>query len=86
MHVLDRGYANAWTIEWMLHFKQDFLVRWKKNHLLIHAQKGPNRPIYWPVVVKAQRAKATRDKERKLTKHVSVGWTGWFIIPILPIR
>jgi len=27
LHVLDRGYANAWTIEWMSHFGQDFLVR-----------------------------------------------------------
>lgn len=43
LHVLDRGYANIWTVEWMLYFQQDFLIRWKKNHLLVHAQKGKKK-------------------------------------------
>lgn len=74
LHVLDRGYASAWTIEWMLHFEQDFLVRWKKNHLLIHDQKGTKQTHLLGRSCKAQGQKLLRDKERKLTKHVSVGW------------
>lgn len=72
--VLDRGYARAWTIEWMLHFQQDFLLRWKKNHLLIHSQKGTKQTHLLARSCKAQGHKLLRDKERKLTKHVSVGW------------
>lgn len=74
LHVLDRGYASAWTIEWMLHFQQDFLLRWKKNHLLIHSQKGTKQTHLLARSCKAQGHKLLRDKERKLTKHVSVGW------------
>lgn len=74
LHVLDRGYASSWTIEWMSHFKQDFLVRWKKNHLLLHAQKGSKQTHLLARSCAAQGRKLLRDKERKLTKHVSVGW------------
>ncbi|MDI9882810.1 hypothetical protein [Flectobacillus longus] len=39
LHVLDRGYANEWTIEWrpplrFTNFEQDFLVRWKNTYPL----------------------------------------------------
>ncbi len=74
LHVLDRGYASSWTIEWMLHFKQDFLLRWKKNHLLVHAQKGTKQTHLLARSCVAQGRKLLRDKERKVTKHVSVGW------------
>ncbi|QKZ14863.1 transposase [Spirosoma sp. KUDC1026] len=74
LHVLDRGYANSWTIEWMLHFQQDFLIRWKKNHLLIHAEKGTKQTHLLARSCVAQGRKLLRDKERKITKHVSVGW------------
>ena len=75
LHVLDRGYAHAWTIEWMRHFKQDFLVRWKKNHLLVHAQKGRKQTHQLARSFKAQSCKRLRDKERKINKYVSVAWT-----------
>ncbi|GAB3512055.1 hypothetical protein GCM10027341_52350 [Spirosoma knui] len=74
LHVLDRGYANSWTIEWMSHFAQDFLVRWKKNHPLTQAQKGTKQTHLLARSCVAQGRKLLRDKERKLTKHVSVGW------------
>lgn len=74
LHVLDRGYASSWTLEWMSHFGQDFLVRWKKNHLLCHAQKGTKQTHLLARSCVAQGRKLLRDKERKLTKHVSVGW------------
>lgn len=74
LHVLDRGYASSWTIEWMDHFHQDFLVRWKKNHLLTHLGKGTKQTHLLARSCVAQGRKLLRDKERKLTKHVSVGW------------
>ena len=74
LHVLDRGYASSWTIEWMGHFKQDFLLRWKKNHLLVHSQKGTKQTHLLARSCKAQAHKLLRDNERKVTKHVSVGW------------
>lgn len=75
LHVLDRGYASAWTIEWMRHFGQDFLVRWKKNHLLVHSEKGSKQTHLLARSFKAQGQKLLRDKERKITKHVTVAWT-----------
>jgi len=33
LHVLDRGYANANMLEWLIKFDQDFLIRWKGNHI-----------------------------------------------------
>lgn len=75
LHVLDRGYASSWTIEWMLHFQQDFLVRWKKNHLLTHALKGTKQTHLLARSCPAQGHKLLLNKERKLNKHVSVGWT-----------
>lgn len=74
LHVLDLGYASSWTIEWMLHFEQDFLVRWKKNYLLTHALKGTEPTHLLVRSCSVQGRKLLRDKERKLTKHVSVGW------------
>lgn len=74
LHVLDRGYASSWTIEWLSYFKQDFLVRWKKSHLLIHSEKGTKQTHLLARSCGVQGRKLLRDKERKLTKHVSVGW------------
>lgn len=74
LHVLDRGYASSWTIEWMFHFEQHFLLRWKKNHLLTHSQKGSKPTHLLGRSGKAQGHKLLRDKDRKLTKCVSVGW------------
>jgi hypothetical protein len=74
LHVLDRGYASSWTMEWMVYFQQNFLLRWKKNHLLTHAQKGTKQTHLLARSCPAQGHKLLRDKERKVTKHVSVGW------------
>lgn len=74
LHVLDRGYANLWTIEWMLYFQQDFLIRWKKNHLLVHGQKGKKKTHLLARSFKAVRSKRVYDKERKQSKRVTVAW------------
>ena len=75
LHVLDRGYANLWTVEWMLHFGQDFLVRWKKNHLLVHKVKGTKRTHLLARSFRGMSTRLVRDRERKTTKSASVAWT-----------
>lgn len=57
-----------------LHFEQDFLVRWKKNHLLIHEQKGQKQTHLLARSFKARSGKVLRDQERKISKHVTVAW------------
>lgn len=74
LHVFDRGYANEKMIRYLLHFEQDFLIRWKKNVYLIHqGQKlkignisRKTKPIASRVV---------RDKQRKKTKRINITWT-----------
>lgn len=74
LHVLDRGYANAQIIEWMIHFKQDFLVRWKQNHLLIHEEKGKKKTHLLSRSFKGKKSKIVWDKERRQQKRVTITW------------
>jgi len=75
LHVLDRGYAKAEMIEWLIQFNQDFLIRWKKNHLLSHADKGTKQTHLLSRSFRAMDKKIVWDKERKRQKHVSIAWT-----------
>lgn len=74
LHVLDRGFASAWTIEWMTYFQQDFLVRWKKNILLIHPEKGTKQTHQITRYLKASAKKLVFDTQRKITKHVTIAF------------
>ena len=74
LHVLDRGYASAWTIEWMTHFQQDFLVRWKKNILLVHPEKGTKQTHQTARYLKASAKKLVLDSQRKITKHITIAF------------
>ncbi|WP_216824439.1 hypothetical protein [Emticicia sp. TH156] len=74
LHVLDRGYACAWTIEWMNHFQQDFLVRWKKNILLTHPQKGTKQTHQLARSMKTTTKKLVVDTQRKIIKHVCIAF------------
>lgn len=74
LHVLDRGYASAWTIEWMLYFEQDFLVRWKKNILLIHHQKGTKQTHQIARSLKTTAKKLVFDNQRKIIKHICIAF------------
>lgn len=74
LHVLDRAYASAWTIEWMLYFEQDFLVRWKKNILLIHPQKGVKQTHQIARSLKASAKKLVFDTQRKIAKHITIAY------------
>jgi len=74
LHILDRGYANITMIEWFLQFKQDFVIRWKKNHLFVH-QNGQIKKIHLIArSYKGQDKLVVWDKERKKSKHITVAW------------
>lgn len=73
-HVLDRGYANAKMLGWLFDFEQNFIVRWKQNHLLIHALKGCKKTHLLARSFKGRSTKIIQDKTRKNTKRVSVAW------------
>ena len=73
-HVLDRGYANTKTLEWLFHFEQDFIIRWKKNHLLSHHTKGQKKTHLLARSFKAKGSRLVWDKERKISKRLSIAW------------
>lgn len=74
LHVFDRGYANANMLEWLIQFNQDFLIRWKSNHLFVNEQ-GELKKIYNIArSYKAKSSKQVKDKERKKLKTISIAW------------
>ena len=73
-HVLDQGYATSEMIEWLVHFKQDFIIRWKKNHLLNHGLKGQKKTHLLSRSFKGKSPRVVFDKERKVTKSLTVAW------------
>jgi len=77
LHVFDRGYANVNMLEWLSKFKQDFVIRWKGNHLFLN-EKGELKKIY--NIARSYKAKGKKskkivwDKQRKKAKHVTIAW------------
>lgn len=77
VHVMDRGYAIEMIVEWMFNFDQLFLIRWKKNHLLIHHKGQELISKKTHLVARSYKAKASKivwDKERKKSKRISIAW------------
>lgn len=74
LHVLDRGYANTNMLEWLFKFKQDFVIRWKKNQLLYHVDKGEKQTHLLARSFKAKDYVWVKDKERKKTKKITISW------------
>lgn len=74
LHVFDRGYANEKMLRYLFHFEQDFIIRWKKNHLLAHAKKGCKKTHLLARSFKAQATKLVQDKARKQIKKVTISW------------
>jgi len=74
LHVFDRGYANANMLEWLIKFEQDFLIRWKSNHLFLN-EKGELKKIYNIArSYKGVASKQVKDKERKKIKTITIAW------------
>lgn len=74
LHVFDRGYASEKMLDYLFHFKQDFLIRWRKNVFLMY-QGQRLRIDKISRKTKACFCRVIYDKERKKTRKVSVGWT-----------
>lgn len=74
LHVFDRGYAYNEMVEYLLHFKQDFLIRWVSNRLLIN-EKGEQKPLHQLArSYKGCGARMIQDKERKSQRKATVAW------------
>lgn len=74
LHVLDRGYANEKMLRYLFGFQQDFVIRWKKNHLLTHHEKGTKKTHLLARSFKAKAGRIVRDKLRKKDKHITISW------------
>ena len=74
-HVMDRGYATSKMLEWLFDFEQDFIVRWKKNHLLTHLEKGTKKTHLLARSFKGRASKIVNDKPRQKRKKVTIAWT-----------
>ena len=74
LHVFDRGYANEKMLRYLFHFEQDFIIRWKKNHLVNHIEKGTKKTHLMARSFKAKASKIVRDKVRQQYKRVTISW------------
>ena len=74
VHVLDRGYANEKIIGWMLDFDQHFILRWKKNHNLVHQNGQIKKTHLVARSYKGRSSKLVGDKERKKTKRITIAY------------
>ena len=74
LHVFDRGYAHANMLEWLIQFNQDFLIRWKSNHLFLNEQGQLKKIHNIARSYKAKSWKQVKDKERKKLKTISIAW------------
>jgi len=71
-HVLDRGYANATTLDWMLELKQQFIIRWKSNQLLYNQQGVLKNTYKHSLGQKVMRYEKVWDKERKQHRNIGI--------------
>lgn len=72
-HVFDRGYANKSTLDYMInHFQQQFIIRWKSNHLLSNAKGEVKNTYKHSFGKKATSTRKIWDKERKEYRKVSI--------------
>ena len=74
LHVFDRGYANSTMLEWLFDFKQDFLIRWKKNGLLVNELGQQKQTHLIARSFLSSRPRWVVDKQRKSLKKVCVAW------------
>lgn len=74
VHVLDRGYASEKMLRYFLHFEQDIIVRWKKNHLLGHEVKGCKKTHLLARSFRDQATRIVQDKVRKNVKKIGIAW------------
>lgn len=74
LHVFDRGYASASMLGWLFHFQQDFVIRWKRNHILINEHQIGKKTHLLARSYKALGSRLVWDKERKKHKRITIAW------------
>ena len=74
VHVMDRGYASEKILRYLSTFQQDFIIRWTKNQLLEHAEKGCKKTHLLARSFAARAGRIVHDKARKKDKHVTIAW------------
>ncbi len=74
LHILDRGFANIKTLGLFADLKQDLLVRWQTNFYLTHEEKGRKKCHLLARSFKGKERKIIQDKERKITRHISISF------------
>lgn len=74
LHILDRGYANEKMLRYLFNFQQDFVIRWKKNHLLNNKEKGIKKTHLLSRSFKGKKSKIVRDINRKKHKRITIAW------------
>lgn len=74
VHIFDRGYANQEMIQWLLHFQQDFIIRWKQNHLLINKNQIQKKTHLLARSCKPQSSRLVWDIGRKKAKRITIAW------------
>ena len=75
VHVLDRGYAHEKMLRYLFHFKQACIIRWKQNHLFVHAEQGCKKTHSLARLFPGRASRIVRDKARQKDKRVSIDWT-----------
>lgn len=73
-HVFDRGYANKTTLDYLINhdFEQQFIIRWKSNHLLLNAKGELKNTYKHSIGKKITSTRRVWDKERKQPKKMGV--------------
>lgn len=74
VHIMDRGYANSMVVEWLLQFQQDFLIRWKKNHLLINQRQEKKQTHLLARSYRARASRLVRDQDSNKYKRLTIAW------------
>ncbi len=74
VHILDRGYASIKMLDYLIRWEQDFVIRWKKNQLLFHQEKGKKKTHLLSRSFRGKKFKRLKDQQRKTTKKVTIAW------------
>lgn len=83
LHVMYRGYASAQILEWLFKFEQDFLIRWKKNHLLCCPAHEPLKPINWLVVANLNLVESSGTRNATNPKESLLPGPKFFILNLI---
>lgn len=74
LHVFDRGYARIGMLVQLLHFEQDFLIRWLSRYQLRHAAFGLQATHQISRRAERRSSRVVWDKVRKKQRRVNLSY------------